>query len=117
MEAKVMITSDDDTKVRKMIGQVVEKVVKGYNPTKVILFGSYAYGQPTKDSDLDILVVTNRRFSPDETYKMQRESLGNFNIPVQLVCVSDEEFAETKDIIGGIAYPASKYGEILYEKS
>ncbi len=107
----------NDTRVKKIIKGIVDAILKEYEPKKVILFGSYAYGEPTEDSDLDILIVTERRFTPEETYKIQRKSLGYYDIPIQLICVSVEEFAETKDIIGGIAYPASKYGEILYEKS
>lgn len=106
-----------DTRVRKIILEMVEKVIKEYQPKKVILFGSYAYGEPTEDSDIDILIVTERRLSLEETYKIRREFLRDFSIPVQLICVSDEEFVETKDIVGGITYPASKYGEMLYEKS
>ena len=37
---------------------LVERI-KGESPDKIILFGSYAYGEPTEDSDIDILVVTN----------------------------------------------------------
>lgn len=106
-----------DTGVRKVIIEIVDRIIKGYGPKKVILFGSYAYGKPTEDSDIDILVVTEGRSNSEEIYKRRREFLKDFSIPVQLVCVSDEEFEETKDIIGGITYPASKYGEMLYEKS
>ena len=42
---------------------IVEKL-KQTEPEKIILFGSYAYGEPSKDSDLDILVVTNDDFVP-----------------------------------------------------
>jgi len=96
---------------------MVEKITNEYQPKKVILFGSYAHGEPTEDSDIDILIVTQRCLTLEETYKIRRELLRYFSVPVQLICVSDEEFKETKDVIGGITYPASKYGEILYEKS
>ena len=36
---------------------VVEQIVNGFHPEKVILFGSHAYGVPSEDSDLDLLVV------------------------------------------------------------
>jgi predicted nucleotidyltransferase len=36
----------------------VERIVAAFRPEKVILFGSYAYGQPSEDSDVDLLVVT-----------------------------------------------------------
>lgn len=115
-EDREITMSGTDKEIRRIISEIVDTIVEAYKPTKVILFGSYACGEPTRDSDLDILIVTDRRFTPEETYRIQRKSLGHSDIPVQLICVSDEEFAETKGIIGGIAYPASKYGEILYEK-
>lgn len=104
-------------KTRKTILKMVEKIIKEYQPKKIILFGSYAYGEPTEDSDVDLLIVSKRSIKPDEIYRRRHGFLKDFSIPVQLVCVSDKEFAETKDVIGGITYPASKYGEILYEKS
>jgi predicted nucleotidyltransferase len=39
------------------IQNVVEQIVGRFRPQKVILFGSYAYGTPTADSDVDLLVV------------------------------------------------------------
>jgi predicted nucleotidyltransferase len=106
-----------DAKIKEKILKMLEKITNEYQPKKVILFGSYAYGEPTEDSDIDILIVTQRRLSREETYKIRRELLRDFSISVQLISVSEEEFTETKDIVGGITYPASKYGEILYEKS
>jgi predicted nucleotidyltransferase len=38
---------------QEQIESVVQVVVEGYEPMKIILFGSYAYGHPTKDSDLE----------------------------------------------------------------
>ena len=43
---------------------IIEKL-KQTKPEKIILFGSYAYGDPSDDSDLDILVVTGDNFIPD----------------------------------------------------
>jgi len=42
---------------RKQIISAASKIAKELNPEKIILFGSYAYGTPTEDSDLDICVV------------------------------------------------------------
>ena len=40
-----------------MIRRIVNRLRTAYHPTRVILFGSYAYGRPTPDSDLDLLIV------------------------------------------------------------
>ena len=45
-------------KGEEYIPLIVEKLKKA-DPSKIILFGSYAYGIPEKDSDIDILVVTS----------------------------------------------------------
>jgi predicted nucleotidyltransferase len=39
------------------IREIVQQIVERFRPQKVILFGSYAQGKPTKDSDVDLLVV------------------------------------------------------------
>lgn len=43
--------------IREIIGEIVEKIKENYNPERIILFGSYAYGNPTKDSDIDMLII------------------------------------------------------------
>ena len=42
---------------RTEIETIVRQVVDAYRPEKIILFGSYAYGQPNADSDLDLLII------------------------------------------------------------
>ncbi len=46
-------------KNRAIIPKIVKKIADEYKPEKIILFGSYAYGEPTKDSDVDLLIVKN----------------------------------------------------------
>ena len=46
---------------REEIQAFVDQVVKRFRPTKVILFGSYAYGNPNADSDVDLMVVMRHR--------------------------------------------------------
>jgi predicted nucleotidyltransferase len=49
--------------IEKIKLEITEKI-KPLNPQKVILFGSYAYGEPNKASDIDLYVVTNDDFIP-----------------------------------------------------
>ena len=42
---------------RKNIQEIIEKIAQNFFPEKIILFGSYAYGKPTEDSDVDVLIV------------------------------------------------------------
>ena len=42
---------------RRQIEAYCRVVAREFRPDKIILFGSYAYGQPTKDSDVDLVVI------------------------------------------------------------
>ena len=44
-------------KIKKEIRVWAKQLVRQFHPDKIILFGSYAYGQPTADSDVDLLVI------------------------------------------------------------
>src|SRR5438034_5271952 len=46
------------------IQKIVQQIVDRFHPQKVILFGSYAYGKPTEDSDVDLLVVMETDENP-----------------------------------------------------
>jgi predicted nucleotidyltransferase len=39
------------------IVELAERIVQQFHPERIILFGSYAYGRPTADSDVDLLVI------------------------------------------------------------
>jgi uncharacterized protein len=42
---------------QKHIDELTERIASEFHPERIILFGSYAYGQPGPDSDVDLLVV------------------------------------------------------------
>jgi predicted nucleotidyltransferase len=75
------------------IERVVRRIAEGYRPLKVILFGSYAYGQPTEDSDIDLLIVkdTSERFI--DRWVAVRELIADPDrrIPVEPIVVTPEE--------------------------
>ncbi len=49
---------------RKSIVQYCEGIAREFKPERIILFGSYAYGKPGPDSDVDILVIMRYRGNP-----------------------------------------------------
>lgn len=48
-------------KTKKVIDALVESLKEGYRPQQVILFGSHAWGEPTDESDIDLLIVKDTR--------------------------------------------------------
>jgi predicted nucleotidyltransferase len=54
-----------------VIGRYARRVAERFHPDKIILFGSYAYGQPHVDSDVDILVIMPARNQLDQAFKIR----------------------------------------------
>lgn len=100
----------------EIINKITERIVQSLKPKKVILFGSYAEGRETPESDIDILAVTDERLCTQDRYSLNHKLFDDLPIEVQLILITPRNYAETKDVIGGIAYPASNHGRILYEK-
>jgi predicted nucleotidyltransferase len=95
---------------------VVEKIRSHFNPEKIILFGSYAYGHPTVDSDIDLMIVMRTDEKPHKRAVPIRKVLKGIGIPKDIIVKTPEEFERFKDIIGTIIYPAAHKGKVLYEK-
>jgi uncharacterized protein len=47
----------------ELIDDIVKNLVNSLNPEQIILFGSYAYGEPNWDSDFDLLIVTKVKYT------------------------------------------------------
>lgn len=100
-----------------MIEEIVRRVLSVAKPAKIILFGSAAVGTMTRDSDVDLLIVESEIADRDAEYVRIRRALGDMGFPFDILFISTGWFEESKDIIGGIAYPASKRGRVIYDAS
>jgi uncharacterized protein len=98
-----------------VLNEVVRRVLAVAKPDRIILFGSAATGQMTRDSDIDLLIVEPTAENRHAESVAITDAIGDVHFPVDVKIISSERFEATKNIIGGIAYPAHKYGRILYE--
>jgi predicted nucleotidyltransferase len=57
MADKVGQTGSHLMEKREIITKAIEKIKHHYNPHKIILFGSFAWGKPAKDSNIDFFIV------------------------------------------------------------
>jgi predicted nucleotidyltransferase len=96
------------------IRNVTRQIVQQFHPQKVILFGSYAYGQPTKDSDADLLVVMDTDESP---LHMAAEIAAAIEhpFPLDIVVRTPVEFASGVHRRGVFATEVATKGITLYE--
>lgn len=98
-----------------LLSEIVRRILTVARPDKIILFGSAATAQMTKDSDIDLLIVGPPPANRHEASVEIRDAIGNVQVPFDVILIATERFESTKDIVGGIAYPAHKYGRVLYE--
>jgi len=98
-----------------LLKEVVRRVLTVARPDRIILFGSAATGRMTKDSDIDLLVVEPALANTHERRVEIRGAVGDVGYPVDIIVMRTERFERTKRFVGGIAYPANKYGRVIYE--
>jgi uncharacterized protein len=63
-----------------VIRRYARQIADRFQPEKIILFGSYAYGTPHAGSDVDILVIAPARNESDRAWKIDRERARNFSL-------------------------------------
>lgn len=81
-----MITRIDRPAREETLRRVVEAIVAGYDPDEIILFGSSAWGEPEKDSDMDLFIVKDDPRRPRDRGIEVRNILGAMD-PYPLVDV------------------------------
>ena len=104
---------------REQIEEIIKRIVRSYRSEKIILFGSYAYGNPTENSDLDLLVVVKSSNLP--RYKRAREIRkhlwGVTDIPKDILVYTEEEIEEWKEVEAAFITRVLREGRILYAKN
>lgn len=76
---------------QKIIKNIAKEIVAACNPELVILFGSYGYSKPNKESDLDIFVVTDLPGSSTERIRFVRQAISENGFSLDVVARSQSE--------------------------
>ncbi|MCE5295161.1 MAG: nucleotidyltransferase domain-containing protein, partial [Chlamydiales bacterium] len=101
-----------------VIKQVVQRLVHTYHPLKIYLFGSYAWGTPTEDSDLDLLIVVDH--SEENTYQMAvagHRALWGLEVPKDLLVYTEKEFVKEASDVTTLCHKVTQDGITIYAKS
>ena len=107
-----MKTLDIDT---ALVREIIDRLTRIAELDRIILFGSGATGGMTPDSDIDLLVLRADVRDPRNESRRLREALIGLPVPFDILVMSTDRFEETKGVIGGVAYPANRYGKVIYE--
>lgn len=105
--------------VAKTLPKAVKRIVSELKPEKIILFGSYAYGNPTHDSDVDLLIIMRTRKKRAERYVAVSQVLDPRQFPVDIIVKTPKEIVEA--LKGGrdnsfFIREIIKTGKVLYDR-
>ena len=100
----------------KTIRAIADYIAEKFNPEKIILFGSHAYGTPTAWSDVDLLVVMDTPKGELETAVAISESLPTLTFRVDIIARSKEVIEKRKKLGDWFLIDATEKGKVLYER-
>ena len=95
--------------------EIVRRLAAEFQPEAIILFGSHAWGTPTDDSDLDLLVIV----SESDQHPAARDTrgyraMGEIMVPTDLLVQTREEVEPYREIEGSFFWRILKEGKVLY---
>lgn len=96
------------------IQRLVDKIVAEYQPEKVILFGSYAWGTPNEDSDIDLFVIKKSKQSRRERQIELRGKLWPPEMAIDLLVYTPDEIRERLRIGDFFVRDIVRKGKVLY---
>lgn len=96
--------------------RIVRKLVKALRPEKIILFGSYAYGTPSPDSDVDLLVIMETSAPHVERYLTVSRLLRPRPFPVDILVKTPQEIRQALDQGDFFVREIMTHGLTLYEQ-
>ena len=113
--ASSLLDSSGTRVTDEAIREIVERIVRVCRPDRVILFGSAAVGTMTRDSDIDLVVLESDVTDARKEALRIRHALADLPSPFDVTVMTSERFDETRGVIGGIAWPAARYGKVVYQ--
>jgi uncharacterized protein len=102
---------------REKVDAVVQRLIAVAHPRKIFLFGSYVRGQVHRDSDLDVLVVTDDRVENPRAESVRlRDAVDDIDMPMDILVVPESQFNALRDTPGLIYREICEQGKLAYEQ-
>lgn len=96
----------------------VKTAIEVAHPSRVFIFGSWARGEATAESDLDlaVLVPEERRSEIPELRRQINRQLGPIRMSIDLILVTEGYFARFQSSINSLYYKIANQGKLIYEQ-
>lgn len=102
---------------KDLLPVIVDRIVRSFDPLRIILFGSHARGEARSGSDLDILVVLGEVKNKREAVVKIGNELSDLPVSKDIVVTTPEEISRRGEVIGLVLRPALREGRVIYERA
>jgi uncharacterized protein len=116
LEAAAAKATDFPSPVAEELPAAVQRIAQALQPEKIILFGSYAYGKPTPDSDVDLLVIMKTMASQVERSLAVARLLRPRVFPVDILVRTPDEIERALRSGDFFIQEILSRGHVLYER-
>lgn len=106
-----------DDRLKEILWQIVETIKKKYDPEKIILYGSFAYGTPDKNSDIDLLIIKDTSERPLDRMSLVHQivDIRDSSYPAfSPIVLTPEEIKQRLEIGDQFIQEILTKGEVLY---
>lgn len=100
--------------IKEEINNIVMKIIDKTSVVKIILFGSYAYGTPDSDSDIDLCVISKLAKRKIEILREIRKSLRGSTVPIDILVYDETEFKDRANSTTSMEHLIEQKGIVLY---
>ena len=101
---------------KKLLHEITKKIVGAFDVEKIILFGSFAYGKPWKDSDVDLFIIMESEERPSERRIMVGNLFLEREMPMDFIVKTPNEVEKRLKLGDSFVEKILKSGIVLYEK-
>jgi predicted nucleotidyltransferase len=101
---------------RRTIDEISSRIVERFHPDKIILFGSYARGEATEMSDIDLLVISETSLPRPKRSAPIYSLLRDYPVSKDILVYTPEEAEQYRDLPAATIRRALLEGIVLYER-
>jgi len=103
-----------NSRIKEEIKNIVIKITEKNSVVKIILFGSYAYGSPNENSDIDLCVISKLTKRKIEVMQDLRKSLRGSLLPIDILVYDKTEFEDRANSKTSMEHIIEQKGIVLY---
>ena len=106
-----------EQEINKQLKKITQKIVREFKPEKIILFGSYAWGKPDSNSDVDLFVVKeSKKQSINRERELRQLLFGHDFPPMDILVYTPKEVKKRLSMRDFFIEDVLAKGKLVYER-